>query len=46
MDANGTCAIFKQPNDTQGIGIKFDGIFGINTNQNLNNNTTGTGVSF
>lgn len=41
---DGTAAIFKHPNDTQGIGIKFDGIYGTNANQNVNISTTGTGT--
>jgi hypothetical protein len=42
-DSTGTCAIFKHPNDTQGIGIRYDGIFGTNANQNVNISATGTG---
>jgi phage FluMu protein gp41 len=37
-------AIFKHPNDSQGIGIRYDGIFQTNTNANLFLTTTGTGV--
>jgi hypothetical protein len=37
-DGSGYAAIFKHPNDTQGIGIKFDGIqaLGTNANQDIN----------
>jgi hypothetical protein len=45
-DSAGTCAIFKHPNDTQGIGIKYDGIFQTNTNAPVNIVTTGTGQIF
>jgi hypothetical protein len=42
-DGNGTCAIFKHPNDTQGIGIKYDGIYQTNANANLQLTTSGSG---
>ena len=37
-DGSGYAAIFKHPNDTQGIGIKFDGLqaLGTNANQDIN----------
>jgi hypothetical protein len=43
-DSNGFAAIFKHPNDSQGIGIKFDGIqaLGTNANQDLNLIARGT----
>jgi len=43
-DGSGYAAIFKHPNDTQGIGIKFDGIqaLGTNANQDLNIIARGT----
>jgi hypothetical protein len=42
-DGGGTSAIFKHPNDTQGIGIKYDGIYQTNANANLQLTTSGTG---
>ncbi len=45
-DDVGTCAIFKHPNDTQGIGIRYDGIFQTNTNSSLNLTTSGTGAIY
>ena len=42
-DDTGTIAIFKHPNNTQGIGIRYNEIYGTNTNQNVNITTTGTG---
>jgi hypothetical protein len=41
--SDGTNAIFKHPNDTQGIGIKYDGIYQTNANANLQLTTSGTG---
>jgi len=43
-DSNGYAAIFKHPNDSQGIGIKFDGIqaLGTNANQDINLIARGT----
>jgi hypothetical protein len=40
---DGTNAIFKHPNDTQGIGIKYDGIYQTNANANLQLTTSGSG---
>jgi hypothetical protein len=42
-DADGICAIFKHPNDTQGLGFKFNEIFQTNINFPLLLTTTGTG---
>jgi hypothetical protein len=43
-DDTGTIAIFKHPNDTQGIGIRYDGIYQINsTASSLSISSTGTG---
>jgi hypothetical protein len=42
-DGGGTSAIFKHPNDTQGIGIKYDGIYQTNANANLQLTTSGSG---
>jgi hypothetical protein len=36
-------AIFKHPNDSQGIGIRYDGIFQTNANAHLILTTSGTG---
>jgi hypothetical protein len=44
--SDGTNAIFKHPNDSQGIGIKYDGIYQINANNPVNIVTTGTGQIF
>jgi hypothetical protein len=41
--SDGTNAIFKHPNDTQGIGIKYDGIYQTNANANLQLTTSGSG---
>jgi hypothetical protein len=43
-DSSGYAAIFKHPNDTQGIGIKFDGLqaLGTNANQDINLIARGT----
>jgi hypothetical protein len=43
-DSTGTAAIFKHPNDTQGIGIRYNEIFQTNANANINLTTSGTGV--
>ena len=43
-DSSGTAAIFKHPNDTQGIGIRYNEIFQTNANANINLTTSGTGV--
>jgi hypothetical protein len=43
-DGANTCAIFKHPNDTQGIGIKFNEIYGTNANQDLKLSVSGTGI--
>ena len=43
-DSSGYAAIFKHPNDSQGIGIKFDGLqaLGTNANQDINLIARGT----
>ena len=42
-DSEGTVATFKHPNDSQGIGIKHDGIFQTNANAHITLTTSGSG---
>jgi hypothetical protein len=42
-DNSGISAIFKHPNDTQGIGIAYDGLVALNTNQSINIKPSGAG---